>query len=462
MLKRLLLLFFAIYLTNSMLSQQTMNQIEYNISIIRKNYPAYVRNKELAQKFEDYLAKKRTEKVTDTFRYVSQLINFFNDQHFQLWDRRFKEKIDSVQVVSNYKAMSVKMKRSAKSPFVGYWLNDYSNCIIGIVKNNTKPVSFSGFVVESHDNFLPLGTEILNFTHVNGNIYGCVFVDPVTGFKTYVNLKVLRDGLFTTNYYSKWSRLENYSFGKYLLQTLPKYDSEASFKIIDSSTSYIKIPVNSAKNARIIDSLTALFDSVIKKSKNLIIDIRNNRGGGLRTYRALLPYIYTSDIVRDDSYRYYSNTYAESYIQLRNRKISMNDTSNIYRIDNFIQKINENNGKFIYEAPDTIRYGNIMPYPKNVAVLVNYGCVSASEIMILDFIQSKKVKVFGEQTQGVADNLDAYFIETPYNNSLTIPSVIRVPGNKKYLLDGVGFTPDVILTEIVKDWIEFVKKYYEN
>jgi Peptidase family S41 len=459
--KSIIFLFFSIILPATIFSQNGQKDIDFCLAKIRNDYPAYLRDKGKASAFEKFYLKVSAAPIIDTFNYVSSLINFFNDQHFQLVDRRFKEKIDKAKALENFKTVVAKLPVHG-SKLVGFWINDYHNCVVAIVGDKRRSGFYRGFVVESRENFLPLGTEILSFVANSKNNYPCTFVDPLTGFKSHLQLKLLENGMFTTHYYSKWSKLNNYKIGANALGNYPKFNIEAEFRVIDSATTYVRIPVNSSRNSKIIDSLLVLYDSTIRKSTTLIVDIRNNRGGALRTYRSLFPYIQTSEIIRDDSYRYYASSYLQSYIDVRDKRLSANDTTNLSRIERIIQLIRSNLGKFVYEAPDTIKFNSIMQNPKNIAVIVNYGCVSASEIMILDFIQSQKVKIFGEQTQGVADNLDAYAIETPGKYVLTIPSVLREPKDRKYLLDGKGYTPDVFIPSINTDWIKYVKEFYEN
>ncbi len=90
--------------------------------------------------------------------------------------------------------------------------------------------------------------------------------------------------------------------------------------------------------------------------------------------------------------------------------------------------------------------------------------MSAAELMIFNFKQSKKVTTFGERTYGAVDNSDFYTVPlTSSRYILYIPSSTTViPYHEKERFDGIGIFPDVPITGDKTDWIEFVKKYYEK
>ncbi len=98
-----------------------------------------------------------------------------------------------------------------------------------------------------------------------------------------------------------------------------------------------------------------------------------------------------------------------------------------------------------------------------MALLINYACQSAAEMMILECKQSKKVTLFGEHTMGAVDGLSYFPIGLPsgkYKLLMATGRRIIPPGGGP--IDGVGIYPDVSINDNVADWIAFVKAYYEK
>ena len=84
--------------------------------------------------------------------------------------------------------------------------------------------------------------------------------------------------------------------------------------------------------------------------------------------------------------------------------------------------------------------------------------------MLLDFMQSKKVKFFGETTGGAVDYLSTFPIKTPSKRYIIyMPSVIRQgSGGKFSAIDSEGIKPDIFIDGKINNWIDFVKNYYEG
>ena len=64
-----------------------------------------------------------------------------------------------------------------------------------------------------------------------------------------------------------------------------------SFKAIDEETNYVRVPSFSANLWRELDQFYDSITPLVKAKENLIVDIRNNGGGGERMYKQLLQII---------------------------------------------------------------------------------------------------------------------------------------------------------------------------
>src|SRR5690606_17888146 len=101
----------------------------------------------------------------------------------------------------------------------------------------------------------------------------------------------------------------------------------------DSNTIVVRIPENNGRNTRIVDSLVQKHHEEIIRTKNLVIDVRYNIGGTVRTYFPLLPYLYTQPIIRPSDSLYCSEeyiTWLQDQIASRRRR---HDTTNLRQFE---------------------------------------------------------------------------------------------------------------------------------
>jgi C-terminal processing protease CtpA/Prc len=123
----------------------------------------------------------------------------------------------------------------------------------------------------------------------------------------------------------------------------------------------------------------------------------------------------------------------------------------------------KNKNNFLFKEADTVF---CQPNPNNiksVAIIINHGCRSAAELMLLYFKQSSKVKTFGEPTAGAVDYLDMLTYKLPKTKyTLWVGTVKRELTKADGKYDNIGIKPDVEISDDVDDWVEFVRKYYEK
>ncbi|HRD54525.1 MAG TPA: S41 family peptidase, partial [Flavobacteriales bacterium] len=74
-------------------------------------------------------------------------------------------------------------------------------------------------------------------------------------------------------------------------------DAEAPFLLpLSDRTLYLRIPSFAFEQKVLIDSVLTANDALIRRTDNLIIDIRNGTGGSDASYSGLIPYLYTQPI----------------------------------------------------------------------------------------------------------------------------------------------------------------------
>lgn len=146
-----------------------------------------------------------------------------------------------------------------------------------------------------------------------------------------------------------------------------------------------------------------------------------------------------------------------------NYYVKQKDSSNIAAYQNCLDSLLANQSSLRFQKGDTLECDLNVTNIKNVAVLYSATSRSAAELMIMYLKQSDKVTTFGERSGGVVDNLEMLSNRLPsskYNLWAAVSK--RVPTKENPLYDKTGIKPDIEISDDEPDWIEFVKKYYEN
>ena len=229
---------------------------------------------------------------------------------------------------------------------------------------------------------------------------------------------------------------------------------------LNANTLYLRIPSFDMKNKSAIDKSLAENKEKILKTKNLIIDLRNNGGGSDHTFKALLPYLYTNPI--KFSYPKYLST------ELNNKNTygllfddELNFISRIYA-KHIYKKLQKRLGEFVFltnKESYIYERKSVYEYPKNIGVLIDRGCASATETFVLTAKQSNKVKIFGTNTFGAFDFANVISAESPckefrlwycWSRSMNLPEFI----------DDIGLPPDYYIDETVPQykWVEYVNE----
>jgi C-terminal processing protease CtpA/Prc len=94
-----------------------------------------------------------------------------------------------------------------------------------------------------------------------------------------------------------------------------------------------------------------------------------------------------------------------------------------------------------------------------VAVLIDGGTVSASEVLVLKALQSRRAVVIGEPTAGALDYQSVYILRLSPEEGrwfLGYPTITRHAGLPAGGMRGKGIQPDVMLR-----WSEVADEYAE-
>ncbi|MGG9963918.1 S41 family peptidase [Ferruginibacter sp. SUN106] len=436
----------------------TNKDVDFIIQKIKTVYAGYDSTIYL-KPFKNAIKEITAQPTTDTLSAYSKLTALFNDQHLALYELRLTKNIDLTACSTNI----TYLKKAAAAPpqknsHEGYWINDINTQVIFLKYEGRD--EYSGYLIES-DKDIPAGYKIIKL-YKNFNAQRNVdYTDPVRQFRTITKAYFKNSTTFFIRPFSKWYKIKNYNSG-YLGSKKP-FIEKPSIIALDSNNVLVKMHDFSSRGvARIYDSLITANKDILANCKNLIIDIRNNAGGTINNFFSLLPFFGDTPIVTVGAFKLCSQDLIEDALADKKFYASRNDTSKINDLNSAVKRMEANKGHFIYLKPDTIIFKKETSKIKNVALVINHGCRSAAELMVLYLKQQAIVKTFGESTGGAVDYLDLLTYRLPVTNYIFwVGTTKREITTQQPKFDNNGIKPDVQINENTEDWIQVIKNYYE-
>lgn len=437
---------------------ESQDDIRFTIEKIEKDYLPVAEPTNVKQ-FKRFV-RKCLQSPNDTFVTISRLLNFFDDRHLTAFHPVSKFGT-TLPLLDSIGVDRIRQQMNANSPkgLEGFWINDKNNALIAILKSNVVPNEFYGYLVRSFDGRYT-GKKILRISlnRRTRNQYAD-WINIEYNYRQISRCNITGDSLIQLSSFSRWHKLKKESDA--VMDTIPP--SAIRLQVLDSSTVVITIPVNSNRNTRRMAAIVDSLSGLLRNTKLLIVDIRNNAGGSTLTYSKLFPLVYTGPIRRGQGFTYVSDDLIDDQRQqlgeidsVKNRQEY--DEAKLY-LDSLVRI---RYGREYFSAKDRV-FDSVLKNPQHVAVIANYATMSAAEIMILEFRQSKKVTIFGETTAGATDNLSTLSLATPSRKyALWVPT-FRLSETEHYgHFQGVGISPSVHIPGSVKDWIKYVVEYYQK
>ena len=230
---------------------------------------------------------------------------------------------------------------------------------------------------------------------------------------------------------------------------------------IGKETLLLRIPRFSGSHKKNIDSVIHANMNKILKTKNLIIDLRNNGGGSDRSFQELIPLLYTNPI-RSVGVEFLSTPLNNKRMMdfINDPKYDFNDKEKKWAKQSH-KKLSRRINEFVNlkETKTTItKLDVIHDFPKNIGIIINENNASTTEQFLLLAKQSKKVKLFGTTTQGLLDISNMYFVKSPcedFELGYGLSKSMRIP---EMTVDNKGIQPDYYIdSEVPKHkWIDYV------
>lgn len=200
------------------------------------------------------------------------------------------------------------------------------------------------------------------------------------------------------------------------------------FEEKNTTTAYLQIKNFSSSTAELSAILPKIVEN--KNYKNLIIDLRNNPGGGIEAAFEFAKYITDKDI--EVGYFLTNKLQYSGYQPELFRTLpELQPTST----EGFTNELKSSRGvKLIFKKPDNPIFTG------NLYVLTNGGTGSTCEPIVYALKNSKRALIIGEKTYGGMLSACPFVVSGKYTLMLPIGDFYTYDGIR---LDKVGVTPDI-------------------
>ena len=325
------------------------------------NWTEFFRRNHLEVVLNDKTNPKNNQKELSE----NEIINLYkNSPKFEINDKDFNKHIEHLK---------------NKIGFEGVWLSEpYS---IGIIKDNKNPYrEYVGFILKSESPYWQKNQIKLEIIKNSNGKHNMKYYMRDHSVREIENIDIAGNNYLLADFIVLKRITPS-------IKTDPKtelffksiYADKPFIEKISDNTLLLRIPSFRHSMKKEIDSLLAKNNELISKTDNLIIDLRNNGGGSDASYEKIIPYLYTNPI-RSLGVQYLST-------KLNNQRMNefIKDPGwseeNKKWAKNGLDKLNKHLGKFVNLSNDIVDIDTldaILPYPKNVAVLINGNCGSTT------------------------------------------------------------------------------------
>ena len=165
----------------------------------------------------------------------------------------------------------------------------------------------------------------------------------------------------------------------------------------------------------VVDSLVSANQEALRHADRMIIDLRGNEGGGSAMTEALEPFI----SLREERPNPFPSNGAlmwssDDQIAYARRSFGAETTAFVRSL---VDRLKAHPGELVPlrdpSSPAPVQQSRdwvVTSGPRAVAVLIDRGTVSASEVLVLTALQSPRATVFGEPTAGALDYQSASIV----------------------------------------------------
>jgi hypothetical protein len=220
--------------------------------------------------------------------------------------------------------------------------------------------------------------------------------------------------------------------------------------VVRGGTVIVSLTSHDPANAPLLNTLLSRHGEDLRQAARLIVDLRGNEGGSSWMSNGLLPYLASRPprpappdtdravmLVSPDQIRYVTRSFG--------------DTTTAFVRGLLARMRAAPAGTFVpfndpAAPPDPATPDSVLPWPANVAVLVDGGTVSAAEVLVLKALRSTRARVYGLPTEGALDYQSASIVRLTTGENrwyLGYPTITAHLGLPLGGMRGKGIAPDV-------------------
>ncbi|MCD8789132.1 hypothetical protein K1Y15_08045 [Mammaliicoccus sciuri] len=198
--------------------------------------------------------------------------------------------------------------------------------------------------------------------------------------------------------------------------------------IIENKSTYIYIKFTDFIDHLKISNLIDKHKNLLLNAKQIIIDVRGNRGGSDLAYLKLLPYLTSESITITDDTPYY-HRFTKSYCDERIHTISelikqMPDSDDLDEYKSILNLYKDNYDKGfvnINNNPESDTIKGIQEKCPDVKVLADFECGSSGDNFVKFAHEFKNIEIIGRPTKGMNDYSNIMFIDINGKYKLSVP-----------------------------------------
>jgi len=437
------------------------NDAGFHYAIKNKGEQAYFdHNKRISEKV------KSISKSSDCTPILFEWLKFFRSGHISISPISSMQNSTNIEnqftdwetYIINMDDFKKYLDKKTDIEYEGIW--ETEPYLIGIKKEGEN---YLGFIIESGAETWTKGQIKLKFSIKKDEIKSVFYMRDHSAVESdkvsVIGKNHLQIGYFNlSRVYPKFEDDPKYSqYIKVLNSELPYIEK------INETTLYFRIPSFNHQLKKNIDKVLNDNREQLLKTKNLIIDIRNNGGGSDASYSSIIQYLYTNPI-RTVGVEFLSTKLNNSRMLefINNPEYGFDDNSKKWA-KNAYDKLESRLGEFVnlnQYMSSIYKKDTIFQFPKNVGIIINEANGSTAEQFLLEAKQSKKVKLFGVTTYGVLDISNMHSVESPckeFKLGYSLSRSMRLP---EFIVDERGIQPDYYLDKDIPqyEWINYVNE----
>ncbi len=421
------------------------NQASYQHQVVEQGrLNEYIRFRTAINQQAGQIANKK-----DCIGLIALYLSFFRDEHAFI----SYENNDTPE--PNRMVKPDPKRRYEPLPFEGVWYFGDGSFSINVFGAQTAFGEWAGAIREDKSTFWKKGQLKIEFFRTSDSTFQAIY------WRTNLIPVALR--VSWTDSSLKIGRHLTFYRQKQAVQEHSDAATDLHFESWSGETNYLRIPSFDLSFKDKIDSLIARNRKEILAKKNLIIDVRNNGGGGFEAFQPLLPYVLDTNLtaapyggsvwVSADNYAYYDQTKYE-YAETKQDSILEQQ---------YVAFLKAHYGHFtpVETIPDTIEPE--VNSPANVGIIFNRNTASTAEGFILQAKTSGKVRTFGENSAGAVSYGDWMPVALPELNIRIAITTKKMVFKANEDFESIGISPDVDLTYAnEKEWLKIVLEQLEK